>query len=117
VEATLEVDARGVDDAPSNARAKSASFGKPSARPRRRRLAHKPRPRVPDNLTLVCLPAYAPELNPAENIWDYLRKNKLAIRVYATYDAIVDACCRAWNDLLAIPARLASITTRDWATV
>jgi transposase len=72
---------------------------------------------VPDNLTLVCLPAYAPELNPAENIWDYLRKNKLAIRVYGTYDAILDACCRAWNDLLAMPARLVSITTRDWATV
>lgn len=72
---------------------------------------------VPDNVTLVCLPAYAPELNPAENIWEYLRKNNLAIRVYDTYDAIVDACCRAWNDLIANPTRLASITRRDWAVV
>ena len=72
---------------------------------------------VPDNVTLVCLPPYAPELNPAENVWEYLRKNKLALRVYDTYDAIVDACCNAWNDLLAMPARLASITARDWARV
>jgi hypothetical protein len=72
---------------------------------------------VPHNVTLVCLPPYAPELNPAENVWEYLRKNKLAIRVYGTYEAIVDACCRAWNDLLAMPARLASITTREWAKV
>jgi hypothetical protein len=72
---------------------------------------------VPGNVTLVCLPAYAPELNPTENVWEYLRQNKLAIRVYGTYEAIVDACCKAWNDLLAIPTRLASITARDWATV
>lgn len=31
---------------------------------------------VPDNITLVCLPAYAPELNPVENIWEYLRKKQ-----------------------------------------
>jgi transposase len=70
---------------------------------------------VPDNLTLVCLPPYAPELNPTENVWEYLRKNKLAVRIYDSYDAIVDACCAAWNDLLAMPDRLASITARDWA--
>lgn len=72
---------------------------------------------VPDNLTLVCLPPYAPELNPAENIWEYLRKNKLAIRVYDTYDVILEACCQAWNDLLARPVRLAPIPTREWAVV
>lgn len=74
-----------------------------------------PELKVPANITLLPLPPYAPELNPAENIWAYLRGNKLAIRVYANYDAIVDACCDAWNDLVATPARLASITRRDWA--
>ena len=72
---------------------------------------------VPDNLTLLGLPAYAPELNPAENVWEYLRKNKLANRVYETYDDILEACCQAWNDFLAMPTRLASITERDWARV
>jgi len=32
----------------------------------------------PDNITLLCLPPYSPELNPVENVWEYLRKNKLA---------------------------------------
>ena len=34
---------------------------------------------VPDNITLLTLPPYAPELNPVENVWQYLRGNKLAI--------------------------------------
>ena len=72
---------------------------------------------LPENITPVCLPPYAPELNPTENIWEYLRKNYLALRVFDDYDAIVDACCMAWNDLLAMPDRLASITRRKWAKV
>ena len=36
-------------------------------------------PRGPDNVTLLKLPPYAPELNPIENVWQYLRSNKLAI--------------------------------------
>jgi transposase len=71
----------------------------------------------PDNITLLCLPPYSSELNPVENVWEYLRKNNLALRVYDTYDAIVDACCNAWTDLIAAPARVASITRRRWATV
>ena len=30
---------------------------------------------VPDNITLLTLPPYAPELNPVENVWQYLRGN------------------------------------------
>ncbi len=70
---------------------------------------------VPENITLVRLPPYAPELNPVENVWEYLRKNKLALRVLDDYDAIVEACCKAWNDLLAMPDHLVSITQRNWA--
>jgi hypothetical protein len=46
---------------------------------------------VPDNLSLVVLPPYSPELNPVENVWQYLRANWLAISVFDDYDAIVDA--------------------------
>jgi transposase len=69
----------------------------------------------PDNITLLCLPPYSPELNPVENVWEYLRKNKLALRVYDRYEDILEACCDAWTDLIAIPTRLASTTIRDWA--
>ncbi len=49
---------------------------------------------VPKNITLLPLPPYAPELNPIENVWAYLRANKLAISVFDTYDEIVERCMR-----------------------
>lgn len=72
---------------------------------------------VPGNVTLVPLPPYAPELNPMENVWEYLRGNKLAITVFDDYDDIVDQTCNARNFFARDPERIASITTRSWATV
>ena len=71
---------------------------------------------VPANISLLTLPPYSPELNPVENVWQYLRQNFLANRVYEDYDAIVDACCSAWNAFLKIPDQIASITERPWAS-
>ena len=71
--------------------------------------------RVPDNISLLPLPPYAPELNPVENIWQFLRQNYLANRVFETYDAIVDACCEAWNALRNAPGQIQSIAARQWA--
>jgi len=70
---------------------------------------------VPDNLTLLPLPPYSPELNPVENLWQYLRANQLSLRVWPDYDAIVETCCQAWNALMGTPERLGSITRRSWA--
>ena len=52
---------------------------------------------VPDNISLLSLPPYSPELNPMENVWDYLRQNKLCAQVWDTYDDILEACKNAWN--------------------
>ncbi len=46
---------------------------------------------VPENISLLPLPAYAPELNPVEQVWAYLRANFLSHRVWNSYGAIVDA--------------------------
>jgi transposase len=51
--------------------------------------------KLPDNLSLLPLPSYSPELNPVENIWQFLRQNYLANRVFDTYETIVDVCCDA----------------------
>jgi transposase len=72
---------------------------------------------VPDNISLLYLPAYSPELNPVENIWQFLRQNQLSNRVFDSYADIVDACCDAWNALTADPGRIRSIATRQWASV
>jgi transposase len=74
-----------------------------------------PRLKLPDNIVLLPLPAYAPELNPVENIWEFLRGNWLSHCVWSSYEAIVDACCEAWNKLVQMPERIASITQRSWA--
>jgi transposase len=73
--------------------------------------------RIPDNISLLHLPPYSPELNPQENVWQYLRQNELSNRVYESYDAIVEACCSAWNSLIRQPERIRSIGTRDYAAV
>ncbi len=71
----------------------------------------------PGNLTMVPLPPACPELNAAENIWQYLRQTYLSNRVFKNYKAILDACEDAWRKLLAETGRIASIATRDWATI
>lgn len=65
--------------------------------------------RVPDNVSLVPLPAYSPELNPVERVWLYLRERYLSHRLHTDYDAVVDACCRAWNALTAETGRIQSL--------
>jgi transposase len=73
--------------------------------------------RVPGNITLIPLPRYAPELNSAENIWEYLRKNKLANTVFESYEDIVDKACQAWRFFAENKTSVTAITTRGWATV
>jgi transposase len=72
---------------------------------------------VADNLSLLTLPPDSPELNPVENVWYYLRANWLAIRVFDSCDAILDACCTAWNHFANNPKTVTSITERPWAQV
>lgn len=73
--------------------------------------------RLPENISILALPSYSPELNPMENVWDYLRQNKLCSSVWRTYDDIVTACVSAWNFIVDDPARIQSIGSRDWARV
>lgn len=72
---------------------------------------------IPNNLTLILLPSRSPELNPVENIWQFLRANWLSNRVFETYDEIIAAACEAWNKLTALPATITSIGMRDWAHI
>jgi transposase len=70
---------------------------------------------VPKNVTPIFLPSRAPELNPVETVWQYLRANWLSNRVFDGDDAILDAACEAGRKLLAEPATITSIGMRDWA--
>ena len=70
---------------------------------------------LPDNITILPLPAKAPELNPVENIWQFMRDNWLSNRIFESYDQIVALCSEAWNRLRDQPWRVMSIGLRDWA--
>jgi transposase len=70
---------------------------------------------VPKNLTLIFLLSRAPELNPVENVWQYLRQTWLSNRVFEIYEPILDAACEAWRKLLAQPHTITLSGTRHWA--
>ena len=72
---------------------------------------------VSANITPIFLPSRTPELNPVENVWQYLRQNWLSNTVFENYHAIVDAACDAWRKLIAQPERITSIGIRKWAHV
>src|SRR5260370_38984661 len=56
--------------------------------------------KAPKNISLLPLPPRAPELNPQENIWQFMRANWLSNRIFKSFDEIVDHCCYAWNTLI-----------------
>jgi transposase len=70
---------------------------------------------VPATITIMPLPPKCPELNPVENVWQFLRDNWLSNRVFLSYDNLVDHCCEAWNRLIDKPWKIMSIGLRDWA--
>lgn len=71
----------------------------------------------PKNITPILLPSRSPELNPVEQVWQFLRANFLSNRVFETYDEIIQACCEAWNRLVDLPQTITSIGMRDWAHI
>ncbi|PWC40430.1 transposase [Azospirillum sp. TSO22-1] len=70
---------------------------------------------IPGNITPLPLPPKSPELNPVENIWQFLRDNRLSNRVFASYQDILDHCGFAWNALVDQPWTIMSIGMRAWA--
>jgi len=70
-----------------------------------------------DNLSIMPLPPASPELNPVEQIWQCLRDNWLANRCFDGYDAIVGACCHAWNWFVDLPEKISQLCSRTWANL
>lgn len=68
--------------------------------------------KVPQNMTLLHLPPYSPELNPVERVWGYLRSHHLSNRIYRNYVELFDETTIAWNRL--DETRLQSLTATEW---
>ena len=70
---------------------------------------------VPDNIVLLPLPPYSPELNPMETVIQFLRGNRWSNRVFDSVGAVKAACREAWEWLRSSPEWIASLMRREWA--
>ena len=68
-----------------------------------------------NNILVLPLPPASPELNPQEQVWQWLRRHELANRCFKNYDDIVNACCDAWNSFVNQANRVRNLCSRDWA--
>jgi transposase len=72
---------------------------------------------LPANIHRVFLPPYSPELNPAEHIWDHMRENEFANRVYATLAAVEAGMNTGLNRLSDNPRIARSLCGFDWIVI
>jgi hypothetical protein len=71
---------------------------------------------VPQNMRLIFLPPYSPELNPAEHLWEALREDCFANHVFANLDAVESVLTNGLVALEANPTRTHSLTGFKWIT-
>jgi transposase len=69
---------------------------------------------IPENMVLVRLPPYSPELNPAEQIWNILRRNYFANRVFESLDAATAQAEFGLAEMAANKAAMKSLTNWPW---
>lgn len=69
---------------------------------------------IPDNITLHWLPAYSPELNPVEHIWDEIREKWFHNRVFLSLDAVEDQLVISLAYLIHTPDLVKSLTLFRW---
>ncbi|WP_217555999.1 IS630 family transposase [Vibrio metschnikovii] len=67
-----------------------------------------------DNVSIIKLPPYSPELNPIEQVWSWLRQHFLANQSFTNYNDIVEKVCHAWNRFLECTDRVQRMCKRDW---
>lgn len=68
--------------------------------------------KVPDQITILHIPPYTPEMNPIEQIWHELRTKGFHNEVFSTLEKVVDRLCETINHLSN--DTVMSITQRDW---
>ena len=69
---------------------------------------------LPDNLRLLKLPPYSPELNPVENVWDEIREKFFHNKVFESLDALETHLLVALNQMEHDPQRVQSIVAWPW---
>lgn len=73
--------------------------------------------RVPANIRLIEQPAYSPEVNPVEHLWEDLREKYLHNRLFSSLDSLIDVLCQGLNELTEDKERLRSMMSFPHLTV
>ena len=55
--------------------------------------------KIPENIELIFIPPYTPEMNPIEQIWKEIRKLGFKNEVFQTLQKVVDRLCDSINSL------------------
>jgi hypothetical protein len=69
---------------------------------------------VPDNIRILLLPSYSPELNPVENLWHWIKSHHTSNRAFVDYDDLLDGVGAAWRTLTK--KRIRSVCRCDYLT-
>lgn len=69
---------------------------------------------VPENMVLLRLPPYSPELNPSERLWEELREKEFANVVFDSLGAAMAEAARGLRRLERSPGALRSLTGWQW---
>lgn len=68
--------------------------------------------KVPENISLLYLPSYSPELNAIERLLGYLKSHYLSNRAYTGYENLLNICRDAWNKIT--PEQFCTICQSEW---
>ena len=70
--------------------------------------------RIPENMRLLPLPPYSPELNPVEHLWEEIREKWFPNLVFDSLTGVEDRLVEALAALEKNSPRVAQITGFDW---
>lgn len=66
--------------------------------------------KVPQNIRLIPQPAYSPELNPVEHLWEHLREKQFHNHACSSLAEVIEKLCQGLTQLEAEPKQLRSMT-------
>jgi transposase len=72
--------------------------------------------KVPENMALIFLPPYSPQLNPVEHIWESIRENGFRNEVFNSIEGVEEQLMRSLAALEKDPGSVASMTGFPWIT-
>lgn len=64
---------------------------------------------VPENMRLIFQPAYSPEVNPVEHLWEEVREKYLHNRIFSSLEELIEVLCQALSELTEDKQRLRSM--------